>query len=182
MKKQLNILDYFILFALFLFTVWVPLQCFVLHVDGASRFPNTLIYIAAVIVFFFYSGLLKKYRVPILTWAVWIVYTVINASFKSDLVGGVWSIPFFIFLLTGKWLYFIVLLSMLERYRDLVFKILLLGLACGCILYLFFGEVSIHGSGKFERLSSSSLNANEIALTGTALAVVSVYFLLKKYR
>src|SRR5690554_3428008 len=158
MKKYLS-LDYLYLF---LCIAWVPLQTFVLKVDGAGR---TLAALAVVIIFL---NINKKVlwqfmsEKPYRYWCLWLIFSFVNAAVITKVQGE--PLVFFFNILHPLMMLFLV-----YKKHELQIERLINVAIIGLYFYLFLIFIFYSGALLMNRGATGDLNPNAIALNAVAL-------------
>lgn len=158
---------------LFLFVVclWLPLQAFIFKFDGAQRTLGVLILLTLLINITtpnFMRGLVK---VPIIYWAIWIVY----GFFNTVQLGYTWNMQYYAFIIILITPLAVLWLINEENFKDreILFNVIIAGLFIRILLIVTFDSIRSYDLGRF----GNKIDSNDTAIS----AFVLIFFLYMKY-
>ncbi len=177
MNHSRSIVSSYNLFYLFVCIIWVPLQQYYLHVDGAGR---TIMLLSTMAVLLNFASLIKRNSVfhstPFLLWTMLVFYSFINSMFKGfDSPYGTLEYIWNNFLMP----YIFLLIAIIEFNNDRFFALKIILIAQ--LLYMLMGVMHM-SSGNYDRLAAEELG-NILPLTAAcSFYVASLLYCYKKLR
>jgi hypothetical protein len=155
----------------FLVCIWAPLQVFIIKSDGAQRSIGVFL-VLALLLNVNKTGFLKIIlNPPIIFWAIWIFYVIINTLLK----GYSWDLPFYSFLIVVITPLFVLWMINDEdnQNRNSYLNVIVAGLFIRLLLIFLFDTSRSYDEGRF----GDKIDSNDFGIS----AVILIMFLYLKF-